>query len=266
MKLEFEKYSAHGNDFIVIDNRVHHLLLDEVKLFQKLCKRRTSVGADGVILIDTDEPDFRAHFYNSDGNAMLMCGNGARIAVDFARHLGIITTQGTFRVRGKKHKGRIDGSLIGAELYTESRNITQHIIRYNDREYTGYVCDTGVPHYIIIAEDDTPNPTIELARKIRYNPEFNPDGVNVSWVQVIDQHTILIRTYERGVEDFTLSCGTAAAAVAFIGMQQAWLDFPVFVRSLGGTLRVDSGDSPDSIWIWGTVDHIYTGTIADINR
>jgi diaminopimelate epimerase len=259
MKLQFEKYSAHGNDFIIIDNRKYKLPLKNEALFQKICTRRLSVGADGVILIDTEEPDFRAHFYNSDGKATSMCGNGSRAIVDYAHNTGIVVSRGTFWVWGKKHHFAIEGNSIGGEIHIESPIIKPQTLHFDTDIYNGYICNTGVPHLVFITSGDIPEATIDFARKVRYAPIFSTEGINVNWVQIIDPHTITIRTYERGVEDFTLSCGTGAVAAVCVCREHSGIQLPVYVRSFGGTLRVEPGNTPNSLWIWGTVEHIYTG-------
>ena len=266
MTLQFDKYSAHGNDFIVIDNR-NHTIKSNKELFHKLCQRRTSIGADGIILIDTDRPDFTAHFFNADGLPALMCGNGARAAVDFARRLGIITTKARFRVKGNVHEAEIlNSSSIGVEIHNESPNIAKHRLMFHGKEYEGFFCDTGVPHLVFINADITVENTLEFARMVRNAPQFSPEGVNVNFIHISDKHNVSIKTYEKGVEDFTLSCGTGAVAAVCVGRNEAGFHLPVKVRSEGGTLRVTGGNNPNSLWIWGTVEKVYSGFIENINN
>lgn len=262
MTLQFDKYSAHGNDFIVIDNRNHTIQNNNNKLFHTLCQRHTSIGADGVILIDTDKPDFSAHFFNADGLPALMCGNGARAAVDYARRLGIITTKGRFWVNGNVHDAEIrNNSSIGVEIHHKSLNITKHQLMFQGNEYDGFFCDTGVPHLVFINANITVEQILDFARMVRNAPEFAPVGVNVNFVHISDAHNISIKTYEKGVEDFTLSCGTGAAAAVCVGRNEALIHLPVNVHSEGGTLRVTEGNNPNSLWIWGTVEKVYSGII-----
>lgn len=267
MTLQFDKYSAHGNDFIVIDNRKRTIQNNNNKLFHNLCQRRTSIGADGVILIDTDKADFTAHFFNADGLPALMCGNGARATVDYARRMGFITTKALFWVNGNVHNAKIrNNSSIGVEIHHKSLNITKHRLMFQGNVYDGFLCDSGVPHLVFINANIKVENTLEFARTIRNAPEFAPEGVNVNFVHILNEHNISIKTYEKGVEDFTLSCGTGAVAAVCIGRNEAGLHLPVNVHSEGGTLQVTGGNNPNSLWIWGAVEKVYSGVIENMHN
>jgi len=262
MKLHFEKYSAHGNDFIIIDNRLHTVDNNDSGLFRRLCRRRTAVGADGVILLDTDKPDYRAHFFNADGLPASMCGNGSRAAADCARRLGIISTKGIFWVGNVRHHAEIeqDGG-VGIDIFIDNDEPVAYEFSGESGNHTGFFCTAGVPHLIIFDDRLAEEKPVEYARKIRSSRLFAPAGANVSFVRVVDPNTIEIATFERGVEDFTLSCGTGAAAAVFSGIRKAGLKLPVSVRAQGGTLRVTGKGDSRAYWIWGTVARVYSGII-----
>ncbi|MFC1728835.1 diaminopimelate epimerase [candidate division KSB1 bacterium] len=293
MKLLFEKYSAHGNDFIIIDNRYHRIEGDNRRLFQHLCQRRTSVGADGVILLDSDNvvehpqmpkgmpcgtslgappkpavhriADYHLEFYNSDGNPTTMCGNGSRAAVDFAKRLDIMTKECRFTVNEREYRGQIaqDGT-IGVEIHLCGEEAAERSIIYDSTEYKGYVCNSGVPHTVIFDTGLFQDSPRKMAAHLRNVSDFAPEGANVSFARIDSSDHISIITYERGVEDYTLSCGTAAAAVGFISYVNNRYSLPIKVRSAGGTLDVTSSDKRSSVWIMGKVFHIYSGVIEEI--
>ncbi|MCH7782419.1 diaminopimelate epimerase [candidate division KSB1 bacterium] len=267
MDLHFVKYSSHGNDFIVVDNRNHIVEPDRKNLIRNLCGRRTSIGADGIILIGTDRDDFTADFFNPDGLPALMCGNGSRAAVHFARQLEIIGNEGVFWVQDKRHKAKIynDGS-IGVEIHLKSSNITEKVVSYREKDYTGFVCDTGVPHYVFINLPFCREEFREFAKYVRNLPEFSNDGINVDMVTVESAGKMVITTYERGVEGLTLSCGTGAVAAVWAGISEAGVKLPAHVQSAGGCIEVCKADDPNSLWIWGSVSHVYSGIVKDIER
>lgn len=267
MDLHFVKYSSHGNDFIVIDNRNHIIESDRKNLIRNLCGRRTSIGADGIILIGTDRDDFTADFFNPDGLPALMCGNGSRAAVHFARQLEIIGDEGEFWVQGKRHKAKIyDEESIGVEIHLKSSNITEKVVSYGEKDYTGFICDTGVPHYVFINLPFCREDFREFALYVRNLPEFSKDGINVDMVTVKSACKMEITTFERGVEDLTLSCGTGAVAAVWAGISEAGVTLPAHVQSAGGCIEVCKADDPNSLWIWGGVSPVYSGIVKDIER
>lgn len=267
MDLHFVKYSSHGNDFIVVDNRNHIFDPDRKNLIRNLCRRRTSIGADGIILIGTDRPDFTADFFNPDGFPALMCGNGSRAAVHFASRLEIIENEGNFWVQGKEHKAKInkDGD-IGVEIHLKSINITEKVVSYREKDYTGFVCDTGVPHYVFVNLPFSREEFREFAIYTRNLPEFSKDGINVDMVTVKNAGKMEITTFERGVEGLTLSCGTGAVAAVWVGISEAGVHLPVQVQSAGGCIEVCKAGDPNSLWIWGNVSRVYSGIVRDIER
>jgi diaminopimelate epimerase len=202
--MQFSKYQGTGNDFVIIDQMkvVHDLTQEEIR---RLCDRRFGVGADGVMLLRPSEvADFTMVYYNADGNESSMCGNGGRCLVHFAHENKYIENTATFMA--------VDG-LHSAELLNEGRIVS---LRMNDvtsvrNSDNAYILDTGSPHYVRFGEDVEGADLIKEGRAIRYNSEFKKEGINVNLAE-IKNDSIFVRTYERGVEDETLSCGTGVTA------------------------------------------------------
>lgn len=229
MKIHFFKYQATGNDFVVIDNRAGYYAfsVDQIK---SICDRKFGVGADGLMLIEKHpSANFNLQYYNSDGSQSL-CGNGSRAAVKMAASLGL--------VNGKARFGAYDG-LHTAEI--ELNGIVR--LRMNDVEEVkkigdDYFMNTGSPHIVRFVNDLKKYPVFDTGKAIRHQGEFSPAGTNVNFVEITGPNTIFVRTYERGVEDETLSCGTgvtaAALAASFCGLAS-----PVSVTTRGGDLKVE---------------------------
>ncbi len=237
--VNFTKMSGTGNDFVIIDNRSGVVPEDEmVSLAVQVCRRRLSVGADGLILIHDDpELDFSWRFFNSDGSEPEMCGNGARCAARFAFTEKITGPSMIFRTISGPIKAEMRGSRVRVQLTPPQgmeRLFSLRIGGGNEIE-AGFI-DTGVPHTVILVADaDLDNtPVSELGREIRYHPRFAPAGTNVNFVAVSDTGTIRIRTFERGVEGETLACGTGAVASAIICAARGLVTPPVEVRTHGG--------------------------------
>ena len=228
MPIHFSKYQATGNDFVLVDNRTIKLKFT-IENIRKICDRRFGVGADGLILLEeSDSADFEMIYYNSDGSQSL-CGNGCRSVVDFASSLGIIGSHTKFLA--------YDGLHEAAMLNDETIKLRMNDVRNIQRNDNNFFIDTGSPHYVEFVSDITEINVVERGRKIRYDDTFKPGGTNVNFVALLDNNTISVRTYERGVEDETLSCGTgvtaAALAASFYGYRS-----PVNVAVKGGNLSV----------------------------
>jgi diaminopimelate epimerase len=229
MKIHFYKYQATGNDFVIMDNREGKLSLSKEQI-EKICDRRFGVGADGVMLIEKHASlNFNLEYFNSDGTQSL-CGNGSRAAVDFASKLGLVNGKATFHA----YDGAHDAELLPAGIIRIKINDVGEVKKIGD----DYFIHTGSPHYIRFVTDLKNYPVFEEGRKIRYSDPYKPGGTNVNFVELLENNTIFVRTYERGVENETLSCGTgvtaSALAVSFKGLSS-----PVKVKTLGGDLSVD---------------------------
>lgn len=207
MEIEFYKYQGTGNDFVMIDNRSSFFSKQNTSLIAQLCDRKFGIGADGLILLENDvETDFRMVYYNADGNQSSMCGNGGRCLVAFAKSLDVIQNQATFVATDGLHHATItaDGTVS-----LQMKDVD--VIKIN----SNYVfLDTGSPHHVQFADDLERLNVKELGAQIRYSDLYGKTGSNVNFVKQIAENSFAIRTYERGVEDETLSCGTGATAVA----------------------------------------------------
>ena len=205
--MNFRKYQGTGNDFIIIDNRNLIFPKDNIQLIQKLCNRRFGIGADGLILLENENGvDFKMVYYNSDGNQSSMCGNGGRCLVAFAKHLNIFSTKATFiAADGLHHASLLQNGTVSLQM-------KDVVTVRTEAKYT--FLDTGSPHHVQLVDDLQSLNVKELGSAIRYSNLYGPDGSNVNFVTQIAPNHFAIRTYERGVEDETLSCGTGATATA----------------------------------------------------
>ncbi|MEQ8425855.1 MAG: diaminopimelate epimerase [Cyclobacteriaceae bacterium] len=239
MPVHFHKYQATGNDFVMIDNRKAKKSFSADSI-RKICDRRFGVGADGLILIeDTDEADFNMIYYNSDGSQSL-CGNGCRSAVDFASSLDIINGETTF----KAFDGLHEASILPDKTVRLKMNDVKGIRKYNE----DFFFDTGSPHYIRFVKNLTEINVVDSGRKIRDSDIFKPHGTNANFVELLPDNTISVRTFERGVEDETLSCGTGVVAAALAASFSGYRS-PVNILARGGSLMVEfkAGQPPASL-------------------
>lgn len=253
MIFEFYKYQATGNDFIIIDDREELFNIDDSNLIKSLCERKMGVGADGLILLrNHNSYDFEMIYFNSDGNQSTLCGNGARCIVSFANTLDIISSKSTFLA--------IDG-IHQANIYDKSVSIKFNDIKSIQFDNGNYIVDSGSPHFITF-KDNIENLDVENeGRSIRNMDKFSRDGINVNFVSLGD--SIRIRTYERGVESETLSCGTGAVA-ASIALFYSGLfeDNEVDLQTNGGLLSVTFDEFNGvfkNIWLTGEANLVYIG-------
>ena len=253
MIIEFYKYQGTGNDFIMIDDRKNAFNINDYNLIAALCKRRMGIGADGLILLrNHTKYDFEMIYFNSDGHQSSMCGNGGRCIIAFAQLLEIIKNKTTFLAIDGKHKGQLLGDTIALQMQDVSEIVG---------EGDGLVLDTGSPHYIKMV-DDLKNINIEKeGREIRNSKPFKKDGINVNFVQ--DSTDLQVRTYERGVEAETLSCGTGVVATA-IAMHYANCieEDLINIKTEGGDLSVsfeEFNGTYRNIWLSGEASMVYAG-------
>lgn len=252
MSIAFYKYQGAGNDFVIIDNRLQTFPKGDFLLIARMCDRHFGIGADGLILLEeSQEADFRMVYFNADGREGTMCGNGGRCIVSFANKLGLIKTKTSFLA--------IDG-LHFAEVLDDGRvALAMNEVSAIEKITEGhYLLDTGSPHYVIVC-DEMPGDFLEDARRIRNSERFNREGVNVNFI-VIQEEKIHIRTYERGVENETLACGTGAVAAAAIARQLNTYDH-FLVSALGGDLDVyfDGFQSFAGVVLGGPAECIFYG-------
>lgn len=230
MELKFFKFEGTGNDFIIIDNRSKTFPKSK-EIIAQMCKRRFGIGADGLILLEEDEGvDFKMVYYNSDGQESTMCGNGGRCIVAFARLLGIIDKQASFRAIDGLHKAWIIEDVVSLELNASS---------IPAKDENGYVIDTGSPHLVVPVDDPDEVDVNEVGRRLRHEPQYSGSGgINVNFMSKQGSNSIYVRTYERGVEAETLSCGTGVTASALVASQLYDIKDSVTVISKGGELKV----------------------------
>jgi len=256
-KIPFMKMTGSGNDFILIDNRQMLIPPEKAAEFaRKACRPKLSLGADGLILIENDkEADFSWRFFNSDGSEAEMCGNGARCAARFAALKDIVKSSSmVFRTGAGLIKAEITGSTQVKVQIPKASEIKLHVsvsldgfdgatsLETDQNRLVVHFSNTGVPHVVIFCKsrDELDRmDVVKLGRFIRFHPQFSPRGTNVNFVWVASEKEVFIRTYERGVEDETLACGTGSIAAAIISSALGRTHSPVAVNTKGGeTLRV----------------------------
>ncbi len=251
--IKFHKYHGTGNDFVIIDNRGGVFPKGNTDLIGQLCHRRFGIGADGVILIeDHDTSDFRMIYYNPDGSQSL-CGNGSRCAVMFANALGIIDQKTDFVAFDGLHHAYIKNALV---------HLHMHDVTQIERDDNGFFVDTGSPHLIRQVKEIGALDVKKEGAKIRYSEPYKEDGVNINFIEK-NQKSISIRTYERGVEDETYSCGTGCTAVA-LASSELGESSPVTLEARGGTLQVafqKSETGYNNIYLIGPAKEVYSGKI-----
>lgn len=231
MKILFEKYQGTGNDFIMLDNRSGQydwLSIDQV---QFLCDRRFGIGADGLIRINKCPGfDYELDYFNSDGTKSF-CGNGARCGLAFSKALGFISSEVSFLGCDGPHRAALSATEFQIDMLP--------VLAVN-RDGDDYVLHTGSPHYVRFVTDVESADMFNEGRRIRYSPSYANEGINVNLVEVINANTIAIRTYERGVENETLSCGTGATACALVWAAKQSLtgEHALSVKVKGGELKI----------------------------
>jgi diaminopimelate epimerase len=260
--MKFYKYQGTGNDFVLLDNRKQEYSLTSAQI-KYICDRHFGVGADGLMLLENqDGYDFKMVYYNSDGNESTMCGNGGRCISAFAKKLGLVSTEVKFMAIDGEHASFFEDEIVSLKM-----NDVQSI-KVNE---TYFQLNTGSPHYVHFTEYVDELDVKKEGKLIRYSPMFKEEGINVNFVEKLNEHTIFVRTYERGVEDETLSCGTGvtASAISFIvehfPKPSQNENFEIFIETLGGELSVKlesiKGQSFENIWLKGQAEFIFEGEI-----
>lgn len=252
---EFYKYQGTGNDFVLIDNR-NLLFPKNREIIEKLCDRRFGIGGDGLILLENDDKtDFKMVYYNSDGNESTMCGNGGRCIVAFAHFLYIFDDKCTFNAIDGLHEAEISNGIVKLKMI-DVENIS--------RDANDFVLNTGSPHYVKYVEDLQDFEVYRRGYEIRNSSTYGREGINVNFVEAENDNEIFVRTYERGVEDETFSCGTGVTAAALTFMKDKNLP-SVKVKVLGGNLKVyaeKDGENFRNIWLEGPAKQVFKGKIA----
>lgn len=255
-KIHFYKYQGTGNDFIIIDNRNKDVVLttQQIALF---CHPKWGIGADGLMLLENHvQYDFKMIYYNADGSESSMCGNGGRCISAFANKLNIGTSYLTFEAIDGIHYATIEEHGIVNLKMSDVSNI-----KFYD---THVILNTGSPHYIVWTTDVDRASVVSEGRKIRNLEEFAPKGINVNFVQKMQNH-LKVRTYERGVENETLSCGTGVTAAAIASTEKQIGEFTVLTHSHGGNLTVSfekkNFNSAINVFLKGPATFVFEGDI-----
>ena len=267
--IEFYKMSGSGNDFIIIDNRSLSLNVDDFSAFaRKICERKISVGADGLILIEpSNTVDFKWQFFNSDGSRAEMCGNASRCVARYAYLKSIAPRQMSFETLAGIISAHVSGDVVKVPLTDPSPLKTKQNILLNGQEHILDFIDTGVPHAVTFVDSVDHYAVVETGKKIRYHESFRPKGTNADFAEVLDRHKMNVRTYERGVEDETLACGTGVVAAVLAAAGRGLVETPVdvVVRS-GESLRIyyeKKDDRFEEIYLEGKVKIIYQGFLFE---
>jgi diaminopimelate epimerase len=265
--LEFWKMNGSGNDFVIIDNRTGRIHDEDMSSFVKaVCRRRESVGADGVFfIVKSSRYDFAWRFYNSDGGEAEMCGNGARCVARFAFLNGIAGSHMSFETLAGPVSAEVNGSIVKVLIPVPSGLKTAiELETKNGLKHADFI-NTGVPHVVMHVEDLGNHRVFEEGREIRYHSMFSPSGANANFIKVRDKNYIEIRTYERGVEDETLACGTGSIAAALTASARGMVFSPVTVKTRGGeelTVYFDKeGDSFLKVWLEGSTNIVFSGKL-----
>ena len=253
--IHFYKYQGTGNDFIFIDNRLSTFDKSDIKLMSVLCDRKFGIGADGIVLIENHPVhDFEMIYFNPDGSQSF-CGNASRCAVHFAQYLQIIKEKAVFKAIDGIHSAHIQKDLIHLKMndVNKVKFISEDIFIH-----------TGSPHYIKFINDVRSADVVNEGKKIRYSDHFKKEGTNVNFAEILDKNQVYVRTYERGVEDETLSCGTGVTAVA-LAISLKNFQSPVNIKTPGGDLQVSFKKKADStfedVYLIGPAKLVFKGEI-----
>jgi len=256
MDLEFYKYQGTGNDFIMVDNRSKTFPKNKTDIIAKLCNRNFGIGADGLILLEEDtDTDFKMVYYNSDGNESTMCGNGGRCIVAFAHKLGLFETETTFIAIDGLHHASITNDIVSLQM-----------IDVDDvKIFDNYVfTNTGSPHHVQLVNELNEYDVFSNGRKIRNNV-YGTEGSNVNFVEQITPNTFRVRTYERGVEDETLACGTGVTAVAIaMHATKKTNNTSIILPVEGGELEVsfeEKNNTYTNVFLKGPATFVFKGKI-----
>jgi diaminopimelate epimerase len=256
MIIKFYKYQGTGNDFVILDNRTGEYSSIAEKQIKKLCDRRFGIGGDGLILLQNKPGyDFEMVYFNSDGKSSTMCGNGGRCMVRFAYHMGIHKYTYRFLATDGPHEAEIDNDNRIRLKMQDVTDVEEH--------GTHSVLDTGSPHFVKFVSDIENIDVVETGRDIRNSKTYKAEGINVNFVESIGEDMIYVRTYERGVEDETLSCGTGVTAAAIVSAHNDKGFNRVEVKTFGGNLSVEYNKIDDkhfdNIWLCGHADLVFKG-------
>jgi diaminopimelate epimerase len=256
MKIDFFKYHGTGNDFVILDNYHHTAPALSTQQIKLICDRHFGIGADGLMLLSKRNGyDFEMIYYNADGNESTMCGNGGRCLVKFAHHSGIHKTLYKFLAIDGEHEAEID---IDGTVSLKMKDVNE--VDYHTH-YT--IIHTGSPHFVKFTENVANVDVVTTGSEIRHSHTFEEEGINVNFVETVNEDTIFVRTYERGVENETLSCGTGVTAAALLSAHNDNGFNTVDVKTPGGRLSVEFNKVDEQhfedIWLCGPAEFVFKG-------
>ncbi|MGD0336120.1 MAG: diaminopimelate epimerase [Candidatus Omnitrophota bacterium] len=267
-KINFTKMVASGNDFVVIDRRHASCVMRYAFLAKKLCDRKYGVGADGLLVLEKSKPaDIRMRIFNADGSEAEMCGNGARCVALYVKSQSHKVTKSQVSIQAKAGiiSAKVNGGRVKIKL-TEPRSLKLNMpVKLGGRSIKVNFINTGVPHAVVFTQGLKNIDIAAIGRQIRYHQKFTPAGTNADFVEILNKDSIMVRTYERGVEDETLACGTGAVASALIA------NFQFSVGNYGKVnvhtqsrevLKVyfsRIGDNFKNVWLEGRANIVYRG-------
>lgn len=254
---KFYKYQGTGNDFVMIDNRRKFFPAYDAQYIAHLCHRRYGIGADGLILLEEAEGyDFRMVYFNANGKEGSMCGNGGRCTVKFAQCLGLFSEKTRFIAVDGAHEAFIKDSRV---------HLKMNDVENYEPIGEDFFLDTGSPHYVQYQSNLEEFAVYEEGREIRYNERFEAQGTNVNFIEPISLQHLKVRTYERGVEDETYSCGTGVTACAIVQHIKQGASSPIRLTTKGGELAVSfekKGQKFTNIYLVGAAEYVFQGEVA----
>ena len=256
MNLLFNKYQGTGNDFVIIDNRTNFFPKENIKLINEICDRKFGVGADGLILLEnSDSSDFKMVYFNADGNESTMCGNGGRCIVAFANKLDVINNATTFDAIDGHHYATIINDVVSLQMID---------VKITANYDTHLFLNTGSPHHVEFYSDISNIDVKDIGRNIRIGAPYFKEGTNVNFAEKVNENTFKVRTYERGVEDETLSCGTGVTAVAIAASaSKKTISDSIDIETLGGNLNVrfkTENNIYKDVFLTGKATFVFKGT------
>jgi diaminopimelate epimerase len=268
-KFKFYKYSGHGNDFVIIDNWTSVVPdNDLVKVTKLMSRQKFGVGADGVVFIASgpDDVDFAVRFFNSDGSEADMCGNASRCAAHIANVVGIAPSDMTFKTKAGVVEASVRDHQVSVLLPKIGKQDGVALVEVDGFSQTYFRINTGVNHAVAWVEDLEAVNVVKVGRAVRRHASFAPDGTNVDYVKILSEDSLALRTYERGVEDETLACGTGATASSILAAAQGLVKSnSILCKTRGGedlTVRFEgSAEAPDKVFLEGPVRYIFSGQV-----
>lgn len=284
-KIPFMKLSGAGNDFVIINNLENIVDSTDTNFVKKVCERRMSVGADGVLLVEkadgigtrmsplleetaeeTADVDFRMRYFNADGGEVETCGNGARCISRFAYLNGIVSEKMRFLTNAGVYESEVVGDNVKVRM-SQPTDIRLNVpLQLKDGVHTVGFANSGVPHVVFFVDDLDGTDVFDMGQQTRYHADFTPAGTNANFIRIQSSERLEIRTYERGVEDETLACGTGSIASAIVSAALGKVTSPVSVKTASGVvlkIHFDMSDGePKNVYLEGDARVIYAGELT----